>query len=59
MQTAVVEFGADDGLVLVRVTPPWGAAVELEMDPDAARDFSNRLGGAILAATRPRTGVTT
>ena len=48
MAQAIVEiFTTDDGLVLVSVTPPWGAPAVLEMDPDDARGFSNNLGAAI------------
>ena len=56
---AVVEFVAEPGVVLVRITPPWGTAVTLELEPDEAMDLSNRLGGAILHATTTRTGVPT
>ena len=52
LSSALVEFGTDDGLVLIRVTVPSGAGFELELTGDEARAMSNHLGEAILDTTR-------
>jgi hypothetical protein len=54
---ALVEVGAEDGRVVLSVCPQDGAPVELDLEPDDARELCNMIGGAILAASR--TGVMT
>lgn len=48
---AVVEFIARDSAVIIRTTGPDGAGLELELEPDEARDYSNRLGECIQYAS--------
>ena len=57
MAEVTVETIVAGGLIVLRVTAPDGAGVELEMTADDARQFCNDLGGAIKCVSR--TGVRT
>jgi hypothetical protein len=49
---ALVDVFTEDGHVILAVCPVDGRPVELDLEPDEARQLVNHLGAAILAASR-------